>query len=388
MDCHYYDAGVCRSCTRMGMPYADQLRDKQSAAAAVLAAHVAPAAWRDPFAGTESGFRNKAKLVTGGAPGEVTVGILDARGRGVDLRDCGLYEAPLQAAMTPVVRIVEDLRLLPYDVPKRRGELKHLLLTTSPAGELMVRFVLRSTGQLARIRDALPRLLSEVPGTRVVSANIQPEHKAVIEGADEIVLTDDDTLPMDLDGIRLHLRPNSFFQTNTSVTKGLYRQAREWISDLDPTVVWDLYCGVGGFALNAAGPGRRVFGSEVSAEAIASARISAAERGGEVHFEAGDSARVLAESGWPAPDLVIVNPPRRGLDADLAAQIENGPAAYLLYSSCNPQTLARDLDRMPSFQVRAARLFDMFPQTTHAEVLILAGRLPTTGQPRAATAAS
>ncbi|MCB1300414.1 MAG: 23S rRNA (uracil(747)-C(5))-methyltransferase, partial [Tetrasphaera sp.] len=117
MDCHYYDAGVCRSCTRMGMPYADQLRDKQSAAAAVLAAHVAPAAWRDPFAGTESGFRNKAKLVTGGAPGEVTVGILDARGRGVDLRDCGLYEAPLQAAMTPVVRIVEDLRLLPYDVP-------------------------------------------------------------------------------------------------------------------------------------------------------------------------------------------------------------------------------------------------------------------------------
>ena len=86
-------------------------------------------------------------------------------------------------------------------------------------------------------------------------------------------------------------------------------------------------------------------------------------------------------------DAVVLDPPRAGADAQARA-LARSDVPTVVYVSCNPQTLARDLDRMPSFQVRAARLFDMFPQTTHAEVLILAGRVPTTGQPRAATAAS
>ena len=104
-----------------------------------------------------------------------------------------------------------------------------------------------------------------VPGARVVSMNLQPEHKAVLEGPDEHILTGADTLPMRVNDITLHLRPQSFFQTNTDVAGALYRQAAEWVAAAAPASVWDLYCGVGGFALHAARAGvAEVTGVEVS----------------------------------------------------------------------------------------------------------------------------
>ena len=129
----------------------------------------------------------------------------------------------------------------------------------------------------------------------------------------------------------------------------------------------DLYCGVGGFALHAAEPGRHVTGIELSPEAITAARRSApdllATRPdlGPVEFAAGDAtAYALAH---PAPDLVVVNPPRRGLDEELTDWLETTTVRDVVYSSCNVTTLARDIARMPSLLPRQARLFDMFPQT-------------------------
>src|SRR5690606_34844827 len=109
----------------------------------------------------------------------------------------------------------------------------------------------------------------------------------------------------------LHLRPASFFQTNTEIAAGLYRQARDWVDEAGAGSVWDLYCGVGGFALHVAAPGRTVHGIEISPAAIESARLSAAEAGlADVTFAVGDA---MALPVGTAPDVVIVNPPRRGL---------------------------------------------------------------------------
>ena len=205
-----------------------------------------------------------------------------------------------------------------------------------------------------------------------MSVNLLPEHKAVLEGELEVPLTADETLAMRLDDVVLHLRPGSFFQTNTAIAAGLYRQAREWIDELAPASVWDLYCGVGGFALHVAAPGRRVLGIEVSAPAIESARLSAAEAGlVDVTFEVGDATAV---GGADAPDAVIVNPPRRGLGAELCATLENSTVQTVVYSSCNAESLARDLAAMPSLRARRIRVFDMFPQTTHYEVMVLLTR--------------
>ena len=146
--------------------------------------------------GAESAFRNKAKLVVAGRPGAVALGILDQAGRGVDLRECGLYEPGLAQTFPVLADLIDALGLEPYDVPTRRGQLKYLIVTHSPDDELMIRFVLRTAHEIPRIRKALPRLLEALPHIAVVSVNLQPEHKAILEGDTEILLTERSTLPM------------------------------------------------------------------------------------------------------------------------------------------------------------------------------------------------
>lgn len=369
MQCPHFDAGRCRSCGLMGVPYEQQVAELDAEVRQILSEVVPTGVWDSPFVGSEAGFRNKAKLAIGGTKGEPTFGILDAGFRGTDLRDCGLYEPALAVALQRLAPAVAGLGLAPFDVRGRQGEFKHLIVTGSPDGELMVRFVLRSPGQLPRIRRGLDSLRQAAPGVQVVSANIQPEHKAVLEGEEEIVLTEQESLEMRVDDLTLHLRPRSFFQTNTPVAAGLYRQAQEWIAEIDPASALDLYCGVGGFALTAAlapGRSRRVGGIEMAPDAVASARRSAADLGLDVDFEVGD-ARVLTRLDH---DLVIVNPPRRGIGADLCTALERAAPRHIIYSSCNATTLARDLAALPGYRVTRARLFDMFPQTRHHEVIV------------------
>ncbi|MDO5503360.1 MAG: methyltransferase domain-containing protein [Actinomycetia bacterium] len=368
MDCGYWQAGRCRSCTLIETPYAHQLAQKDAAAREALGA-VPAQVWHSPTASAPAHFRNKAKLVIGGEPGAVTVGILDGQQQGVDLRDCPLHEPGLREAIHTTADLIDDLRLIPYDIPARRGELKYALLTFSPDAELMVRFVLRTRHHVERIEESLPRIQEALPGARVVSINLHPEHKAVLEGDAEMVLTAQQTLPMRVNDVTLHLGVRSFFQTNTEVAAALYRTAREWTGDLEPATVADLYCGIGGFAHHLAGPGRVVTGVEISADAVAAARLTPTPH--EVRFIAGDATAYLMDS--PAPDLVVVNPPRRGIGS-LAEDLESSGTGHVLYSSCNATSLAADLEAMSSLRPVRARLFDMFPQTTHSEILVLLER--------------
>lgn len=370
MQCDYHDAGRCRSCTLMNTAYAAQLADKTATVRSVLHRHTPGTTWLPPVTSPESHFRNKAKLVVGGRATNPTLGILDPAGRGQDLRRCGLYEPGLAATFDPLHRFLSDLALEPYDVPRRRGELKHVIVTHSPDGEHLVRFVVRSGASVDRLREALPELLRLLPSARVVTANVLPEHKAVLEGDLEVPLTEQTLLPMRLGEVTLLLGPRAFFQTNTHVARALYAQAGAWADALAPAGVLDLYCGVGGFALHLAAPGRRVLGIETSAEAVAAATAAVPMLAGDVgpvEFVVGDAAGELPDD----PGLVVVNPPRRGIGPDLALRLDRSPAAHLVYSSCNPDSLERDLAAMPSWRAVEARVVDMFPQTRHVEVVLL-----------------
>jgi 23S rRNA (uracil747-C5)-methyltransferase len=408
LDCAHFVAGRCRSCTLLETPYAAQLAGKQASVEALLADVASGLDWLPPVSSPQAGFRNKAKMVVAGTVEQPSLGILGPSGEGVDLRDCALHTPGIVAALPVLAGFVTLAGLTPYDVAQRRGELKHVLVTESPDGELMVRLVLRSQEPVARVRKHLPALLERLPTARVVSVNLQPEHKAILEGEREIVLGPDQTLTMRVNDLPLHLRPQGFFQTNTAVAAALYAQASSWIEEVAPASVVDLYCGVGGFALHAArgtsgtsgtsgssgssgasgGPVREVVGVEISAEAVAGARRTADEVGlPHVRFEAADVEAALRPptGGEPAPgtvagpfggrlfdgvDLVVVNPPRRGIGADLAAALESSAVADVIYSSCNAVTLARDLAAMPSLRPVAGQVLDMFPNTGHYEVLV------------------
>ncbi|WP_432498202.1 23S rRNA (uracil(747)-C(5))-methyltransferase RlmC [Kineococcus gypseus] len=373
MQCSYSDAGACRSCTLIELPYPRQLAGKEERCRAALGEHPG-LRWLPTVRSAEAGYRNKAKMVVGGTARRPTLGILDAAGRGVDLRRCAVCSPGVRAALPAVARFITRAGLEPYDVPRRRGELKNVLVTESPDGELMLRFVVRSRAPLAAMRRELAHLRRELPNAVVVTANLLPEHKAVVEGEEEVVLTERTSLRMRLGAVDLHLRPQSFFQTNSPVAEALYAQVAGWVQEVAPAQVWDLYCGVGGFALHCAAPGRRVTGVEVSAEAVESARASARAAGLQgLEFLAADATRFALEAP-AAPDLVVVNPPRRGIGAPLREWLERSGVRHVVYSSCNPDSLAADLAAMPSLRPVRARVLDMFPQTGHVEVVALLER--------------
>ncbi len=382
LHCGYFESGRCASCPQIRIDYPTQLANRQADAERRLPM-IAADRWLPPQPSAPTGFRNKAKMAVGGSIDAPTLGLAELGRAPVDLADCLLYPPGLRAAFAPLKDFIRTARIRPYDVTTRSGELKFVLATLDPAsGALMLRFVLRSREPLERIRRALPALRSALPDLAVVSANLQPLPAAIVEGQVEIHLDGAEALPMTLGGITLELRPRSFFQTNSGVATALYRQVARWSAGCGARRIRDLYCGVGGFALHCAGEGRDVLGIESSAEAVAAARAAATRLGLPARFEVGDADADVFEA-TEAPDLLIVNPPRRGLGAALCGRIESADIPWLIYSSCSPDSLARDLVRMPSLRPVEARMFDMFPHTGHAEVAVWLARSGS-GWPRGA----
>ncbi len=215
---------------------------------------------------------------------------------------------------------------------------------------------------------------------RHISVNIQPQNAAILEGEKEIFLTEQHTLPESFNGIPLFIRPQGFFQTNPLVAEGLYGTAQQWVQDLPINTLWDLFCGVGGFGLHCLQALQqrhtqktlRLTGIEISASAIAAATLSAQQLGlaEQLSFQSLDAAN-FALTQAEKPDLIIVNPPRRGVGKTLAEFLNAMQPHFILYSSCNAETMGKDLQSLTHYQSEKIQLFDMFPHTAHYEVLVL-----------------
>ncbi|HCM7226658.1 TPA: 23S rRNA (uracil(747)-C(5))-methyltransferase RlmC [Klebsiella aerogenes] len=370
MHCALYDAGRCRSCQWLELPLTQQLADKMANLRELLAGQPVMT-WLAPVSGPETAFRNKAKMVVSGSVERPLLGMLHRDGTPEDLTDCPLYPpsfAPVFAALKP---FIARAGLTPYNVARKRGELKYLLLTESQQGGMMLRFVLRSADKLAQLRAALPLLQQQLPQLKVITANIQPVHMAIMEGEQEIFLSDQPALAENFNGVPLWIRPQSFFQTNPTVARQLYATARDWVRALPVNHMWDLFCGVGGFGLHCATPQMRLTGIEIAPEAIACAKQSAAQLGlSNLHFQALDSTQFATHED-DIPQLVLVNPPRRGIGAELCDYLSRMAPPYIIYSSCNARTMAADIDRLQGYRIERVQLFDMFPHTAHYEVLTL-----------------
>ena len=375
MHCHHFSANRCTSCHWLNLPYKDQLAKKQQQLETLLqpfAAEVLP-----PVESAEQGFRYKAKMVVQGSSAEPVLGIVNNKAEAVDLADCPLYPAAFAKVFAVSKRFIQRANITPYDIASRQGELKYLLVNQSlHTGRFMLRFVLRSKNCLASMQKHLAWLQAELPDLAVCSVNIQPKPAAVLEGEEEIILSAQQALPEQLNQIPLYLQPQSFFQTQPVLAAKLYQTAADWAAQIQQqqgefNEIWDLFCGVGGFGLHLAKAGQTLIGIEIAPKAIESALRSAAELGLEqVQFQALDST-AFTKAAQQAPDLLVVNPPRRGLGQALCLDIERLAPHWLIYSSCNAQSLAQDLQWLVDYKLLKFQLFDMFAHSNHFEVLTL-----------------
>jgi 23S rRNA (uracil747-C5)-methyltransferase len=376
MHCVHFAAKRCQSCHWLDKPYPAQLALKQQQLTELLA-DFKPAQLLEPVASVEQGFRYKAKMVALGTAEQPVLGIVNAQGEAVDLADCPLYPPAFAPAFALCKAFIQRAKLTPYDIAARSGELKFILLSQSlHSGRFMLRFVLRSKNCLASIKKHLPWLLAQWPELEVCSVNLQPKPAALLEGEEEIILTEQTLLAEQLNQVPLYLTPQSFFQTQPVMAAALYQTAADWAAQLQQqhrafVQIWDLFCGVGGFGLHVVTPAQQLSGIEIAEKAITSAQRSANQMGlTRVQFQALDSA-AFAKAAAQAPDLLVVNPPRRGLGEALCQNIQRLAPHWLIYSSCNAQTLAQDLRVLPDYKLLKVQLFDMFAHSSHFEVLTL-----------------
>jgi 23S rRNA (uracil747-C5)-methyltransferase len=274
--------------------------------------------------------------------------------------------------MPDIKSTIQNAHLIPYDIATRRGELKGIIVLMNRDGSQgILRFVLRSTEAIPRIRKALPTLHERHPWLRVTSCNIQPLHAAIPEGPEELILTSEHTIEEQYAGIPLTFAPQSFMQVTPEIAEALYQRAARYVETLSIHSALDLFCGVGGFSFAIAPFVRKSAGIEISQRAIESASHTAEKLGhSHLSFIAGDVDLYLTQTLSQTPDLVIANPPRRGLSTSVKEWLLSAAPRHFLYSSCNPETFCRDaVELAGSYTLTTLAPFDMFPLTSHIEVL-------------------
>ena len=374
MDCHWFNIQHCRSCELLDRSYAETILLKEKKLAELFAGE--KLSLKDTI-GLESRVeysRNKAKFALWGNADEIQFGFYDGQLNFKKLEECPLHMEGLNEILPILKTNLLTHKIVPYSLSEKRGELKYVILSKSQGrNELLIRFVLRSKESLDRLKKMAAILVTEISSVKVVTANIQPEHKAVMEGAEEIVLSSADSILHKFNDVFLTLGPRSFFQVTPEIAAKLYESAGEVISAYKVQSFLDLFCGVGAFSYFAAKSCPDVLGVELSKEAIVCAEnsIKFNKVSGKIAFHALDVEEFL-KGLKNKYEAILVNPPRRGLNKSIIKNILEQRPRLIIYSSCNAETLARDFgDLNHEYKIESAQIFDMFPYTEHFETLMI-----------------
>jgi 23S rRNA (uracil1939-C5)-methyltransferase len=319
------------------------------------------------------GYRNRSKLVYGRTPDNRRVlGAYRPRSHElVDLAGCRVAEPPLDEVAAALLAELVAANVEPYDEATGDGQLRYAVLRVNNRGLVLATLVIPSDDWPAGepIARALRQARPEVVG---VVANINPSRGNVIYGTENRLLDGAALLEEQVGEVALRLSPTAFFQVNRWVAERMYADARAAAALRAGERVVDCYSGVGGLALTLALEGAEVIGIEEVAAAVANAR--AAAPAGAVRFLVGDVATRLSEID--RADVVVLNPPRRGCAARVLEEVVRLGPRRVLYVSCSPESLARDLALLGARGLRTmwVRPYDMLPQTPHVEALALVER--------------
>ena len=323
------------------------------------------------------GSRYRAKFAVGGTISDPLIGFPRSDGSVVDHADCPLHHPLINQCARLVRGLTSEFKLTPYEVSSGKGELKGLAVRVNSTGDQAVlRFILRSTEAVTRLRKALPKLQEVIPAIRVVSANLQSLPAALPEGPEEIVLTDLQYIDERFCGVAFRAGARTFSQVTPETAEALYAEASKIAEGGPARAMLDLFCGIGVFSILSHRNLQRGTGVEINAESIESAKFSAKlNEITNLSFVAEDAGKFLQGIEPGTYDTILCNPPRRGCGASLIQRIIELSPERIIISSCSPETLAADLRLLNGqFKLESLQPFEMFPLTEHVEVLALLGR--------------
>ncbi len=321
-------------------------------------------------------YRNKGQYPV--APGEhrPLIGLYAARShRVVEQHDCLLQPSLFQTVLDTVGRWAKQAQVSLYDETTGNGLLRHIYIRQGArSGQVMVCLVCTS-GKLPQTQRLIDALRSAVPTLTSLMVNINKKDTNVILGDTGFTLYGDDHITDRLCGLDFRLSPLSFYQVNTEQAERLYEVARQKAALTGDETLLDLYCGTGTIGLSMARDCAQIIGVEIVPQAVEDAVRNAADNGiDNARFLAADAAQAAKqlEREGIRPDVILLDPPRKGCDAALIETVSRMAPDRVVYVSCDPATLARDLKRFGElgYNTTSVTPVDMFPRTHHVECVV------------------
>jgi 23S rRNA (uracil1939-C5)-methyltransferase len=367
-------------CPFRGIAYGQQLeRKRRIVIDALRDAHVEV----DPVVGSRDlfGYRNVAKLaVRARRGGGLRAGVyIPGTHRLAEASGCAVHHPAINEVLATTLREAETLGVRAYDERDGSGDLRYVVARYSAFARTVLLMLVtrsRSTGPMREVARRITKRSSLVAG---IVQNVNPDPGNVILGPEWATLRAPATMIERIGPYKLQTSPGAFLQANLWTARRIYEAATEW-ADPDPSDhVLDLFCGVGPLTFHLAARARLAIGIEEVPAAVADARSNARRNGiHNARFEAGLAEEVVARVGARLDSVAVValNPPRKGARREVIEAIARLGPRRIVYISCNPATLARDLRllRELGYPARRVQPFDMLPQTEHVEVLALAER--------------
>ena len=321
-------------------------------------------------------YRNKVQLPIGLINGEVKIGFFAPRSHDIiDMESCLIQDEIGDKVVKLTREWIEKFNIRPYNVDgeyDEKGIVRHIMIRRGfTTNEVMI--VLVTNGEkLPHKEEFVDLMVKNIPGIKSVIQNINSKKTNVILGLESKTLWGEDTISDYIGDFRFNISPLSFFQVNPIQTEVLYGKALEYANLTGNEEVFDAYCGTGTITLFLSQKAKKVYGVEIIPQAIDNAWINAKENKVEnVEFFVGESEVVIPDlinKGVKA-DVVVVDPPRKGCDKKLLDAITNIDAKKIVYVSCDPSTLGRDLQVLEDngYKTLEVQPVDMFPNTSHVE---------------------
>ena len=322
------------------------------------------------------GYRNKAQYPVAAKKGRACAGFYRAGTHDVvESPRCRILPEEADRVKDTVMDYVNQNRVSVYDEATGKGLLRHIYVRRGAvSGQTLVCLVVN--GRALPKPEALIARLKAIPGFATLVLSVNTKQGNAVLGEEFITLYGPGFIEDTLCGLVFRLSPRSFYQVNHHQAERLYRAAIEQAGITKSDTVLDLYCGVGTITLAMAGAAGKVIGVEVVPQAVADAKDNARRNGIEnAEFfcgDAGQAALELERSGV-RPDVVVVDPPRKGLNADTIEALRRMSPRRIVYVSCDPATLARDvaLLKQHGYELKTAQAADLFPRCAHVETVVL-----------------